>query len=423
MKINKIYVGSWYPRTLFHLNEMYEFLKKGTSHLALDPEKIKSLKAEINPSEVLLQQDLGQSFLTAKFDIYDFESRENGLSLLSCKCLGNKKNLEEELSKMSDFAFKKVFSSFNYIYSLGAPIPKVFAALRSVMPFVFITEAASKKDVIDFLKKKNETIEKEFKNKSIEVYYGQNTVIINGDAALAEKVVKECIYYLHDAQNQFQKILDLHRFIWDEVSAIKSMKSIKYKDLANTRDLLIEIESDVVFFKSRIKQLKDILEVQKIRISNFTSKKDDSVWMGFADGFDSILSSGKYVERLWEMTNNYLTGASNLLSSVYQESSNKQINILQFVFIISAIASIMALGAIPGFSFSGTFNPITNILSGGAVSFSWTDLVNMGFVAVASGAFIFIVWTKLYSFFAGSKISDPELIAKSKFNKIKKMFN
>ncbi len=424
MKIKQIYVGSWYPRTLFHLNEMYDFLSLGESHLSLNKEKIKKLKEELNPSEVSLKQNKGQSYLKAKFGNYDFESFESGLSIFSCQCKSKDiDQLTKETQEMSEFAFKKVFTSFNYIYSLGAPIPKVFSALKSVMPFVFVTEDASKKDVEDFLKKRGETITKEFSSEKGEIYYGNNSIIIDSDLNFAKRVVKECVYYLHDAEAQLQKILDLHRYIWDEVNTIKSSKSIKYKDLAKTRDLLTEIESDVIFFDSRIKQLKNVLHKQKARVSEFAQNENDYIWDVFEDGFSSLEGSGNYIENLWEMTKNYLSGASNLINLIYQESSDKQINILQFVFIISAIASLIALGEVVSADIIGTINLETGLIKATEHAFSWNDLAKLGLISVISGAIIFYLWDKLYKHFAGSKISDPNLIAKSKFNKIKKMFN
>ncbi len=424
MKIKQIYVGSWYPRTLFHLNEMYDFLSSGKSHLKLDKEKIKKLKEELNPSDVFLKQNKGQSYLQAKFGDYNFESFESGLSIFSCECKSNDiEKLTIETQEMSEFAFKKVFTSFNYIYSLGAPIPKVFAALKSVMPFVFVTENASKKEVEDFLEKRGEIITKEFSSEKGEIYYGNNSIIIDSDIDFAKRVIKECIYYLHDAEAQLQKILDLHRYIWDEVSTIKSSKSIKYKDLATTRDLLTEIESDVIFFDSRIQQLKNVLLKQKNRVSEFAQQENDYIWDVFEDGFSSLEGSGNYVENLWNMTKNYLSGASNLINLIYQESSTKQINILQFVFIISAIASLIALGEVVSADIVGTVNLETGLIKATEHAFSWVSLAQLGMLSIISGGVIYYLWEKLYRHFAGSKISDPSVIAKSKFNKVKKMFN
>ncbi|MCF7795033.1 hypothetical protein K9M50_01570 [Patescibacteria group bacterium] len=424
MKIKQVYVGSWYPRTLFHLNEMYQFLSTGESHLNLDNKKLKKLKKDLNPSEVELKQNKGQSYIKAKFGIYEFESFESGLSLFLYNCTNdNSEKINEKIHKMSEFAFQKVFTSFNYIYSLGAPIPKVFSAMKSVMPFVFVTEGMDKKKVENFLKSRDEIITKEFSSAKIKVYYGENTIIIDGDSKFAKRIVKECIYYLHDAEAQLQKIINIHRYVWDEVYSIKSSKSIKYKDLPRTRDLLAEIESDVIFFDSRINQLGNVLERQRKRISEFRENEDDYIWDAFEDGFKALQSSEKYTKNIWQMTRDYVSGATNLINTIYQESSDKQVNTLQFVFIIAAIASLVALGEVVGADIVGKINMETGIITATEHSFSWRALLRLGLFSIITGGIVYYLWERLYHHFAGSKVSDPKIIAKSKLNKAKKMFS
>lgn len=36
MKIEKIYIGGWFQRTMLQLTEIYDFLREGKSKLALD---------------------------------------------------------------------------------------------------------------------------------------------------------------------------------------------------------------------------------------------------------------------------------------------------------------------------------------------------------------------------------------------------
>ncbi len=419
MKIKKIYVGSWYPRTLFHLNELHQFLSDGSSDLSLNKEKLQALKKELNPKDVKIEQDFGRSILSAKFGNYEFEGHENGLTLLSSQKINDKK-IDDEIKALSEFAFQNVFSSFGYIYSQGAPIPKIFSAMKSVMPYTILADKTDRDEIVKFLKDRKQTIEKEFKNNNISVYYGQSIVIIIGDTKHGENIAKECVYYLHDAESQFHRILNMHRFIWEEVSAIKSKKVIKYKDLSKTRDLIMEIESEVVFFKSRISQLDSILKDQAARVEKL-AKKGDSVCLGFIDGFQALISSGEYVKNLWTMTEDYLAGASKLISTVYQESSAKQMNTLQFVFIISAVASIVSMGTMIGADVFLRFNEVSGAVEGSMRSFSIHDLGRLGGTSILIGSILYFLWMKAYENFAGSKITDPAVIANSELEKIKKM--
>jgi len=51
------------------------------------------------------------------------------------------------------------------------------------------------------------------------------------------------------------------------------------------------------------------------------------------------------------MTESHVQATQKLLDSLYQESAKKQLNVLQVIFVISALASVMAMGSISGFSF------------------------------------------------------------------------
>ena len=44
MKISNVYVGGWFQRTMLQLSEIYDFLRDGSSQLALDPEKLAEYK-------------------------------------------------------------------------------------------------------------------------------------------------------------------------------------------------------------------------------------------------------------------------------------------------------------------------------------------------------------------------------------------
>ena len=40
MKINNVYIGGWFQRTMLQLSEIYDFLREATTKLALDQDKL-----------------------------------------------------------------------------------------------------------------------------------------------------------------------------------------------------------------------------------------------------------------------------------------------------------------------------------------------------------------------------------------------
>ena len=52
MRIDKIYVGGWFQRTMLQLSEIYDFLRDGTSQLKLDPKKLQALRKNLHMGKI-----------------------------------------------------------------------------------------------------------------------------------------------------------------------------------------------------------------------------------------------------------------------------------------------------------------------------------------------------------------------------------
>ena len=85
MKINSLYVGGWFQRTMLQLNEVYDFVRGDKSKLRLNHTKLDALREGLNISSVDYNVS-GQEYLeittTEGFDVKFFE---DGLITLSKK--------------------------------------------------------------------------------------------------------------------------------------------------------------------------------------------------------------------------------------------------------------------------------------------------------------------------------------------------
>ena len=52
MKINKIYVGGWFQRTMLQLSEIYDFVRGDKSKLRLNQNKLDTLRQELNIASI-----------------------------------------------------------------------------------------------------------------------------------------------------------------------------------------------------------------------------------------------------------------------------------------------------------------------------------------------------------------------------------
>ena len=122
-QIEKIYVGGWFQRTSLHLSEIYDFLREAESPLDLDKDKLKNL-----------QKDLEINFLEMKvedFEYINFKSNldveveiyEDGLMILE---KSPETEIKDDIKKLTAYYEEKLSPALSYIFSLGAPILKIF---------------------------------------------------------------------------------------------------------------------------------------------------------------------------------------------------------------------------------------------------------------------------------------------------------
>ncbi len=419
MKIKKIFIGSWYSRTQLHLDELYLFLTEGKSHISLDKKRLLGYKKELEPHAISIIKENRHEVLVAKLKKYDLKYYENGLVLISADPSSGR--IDQEMKFLADFTLNKIFDAFGYLYSLGAPIPKIFIAIKSVLPYVVVTEKSTRQEIEKFFSQQKEEIIQEVENGKTSIFYGKSLIVINGNIENNPDLVRT-LYLLNDAKNQFQKVLDLHRFIWEEVDKIKSKGKIRYRDLSLNRDTLMEINNEIIFFKSRLDQIGSVLENETAEFGKKIAEgKSDEIVAYLMDSFRSLSHTSSYIKNLWQMTENYVSNTFNLIDLLYQESNQKQLNVLQFIFVISAVASIIAMGSIYGFEIDIFDKLGSQVLHGESISFALFDLLRFGGAAILIGSILYFLFTFAYNKIAASKITDPRLIENKEFGKIKKM--
>jgi len=408
MKIRSIYAGSWVPRTALHLGEFYQFLALGKSHLNLDRDKLTKLKKDLKVENLVLADD--SSEISAQLDNLTFNYQENGLIVFGKKV----EKLEDDMKYLGDFSLNKIFPAFSYLYSLGAPIPKIFTAIFSVLPFIVTVDSNDENEVRKIFADRKKEIEKIVSDGKTKIYFSNELIVINSpedDLNLIKKLI-----FIEDCRSQFNKILNLHRFIWEEVDKIKGKNKLPYKNLALTRDSLMDLDNEVIFLSSRLSQIIFLLSELKTETSGGSFAKYLSV------NLSSLDKTGNYLTNLWQMTESRVKSTQDLIASLYQENTQRQLNILQVIFIISAMASIIALGSIYGFEFKAYDAAGQMVYYGDTTSFTFFDLARFGLSALLAGISIYSIFFFIYNKISYSKITSEGSLRSKELEGIKKMF-
>ena len=137
MKISNIYIGGWFQRTMLQLSEIYDFLRECKSGLKLDKNKLKEYHKNLQIGNI----DYGVSgeeyiIFTTSVGI-SIKIFEDGLIVL------NNKNVTEEtlftdVAKVQDYYENCLSPALNYLFSLGAPVPKELAGIKNVYPYFVV---------------------------------------------------------------------------------------------------------------------------------------------------------------------------------------------------------------------------------------------------------------------------------------------
>ena len=231
----KIVFGGWYQRTTLHLSEIYDLFALGHSKLNLPIEKLKKFHKLLNLKEV--SREAGYFELVKAKTKSNIEIRyyEDGLYILETKSADVKKG-----QKLLKEFFNNVFNpAISYIFSLGAPTPKILADIEAVHPTVVGT-ASDNPENFEIDSKKFGEVYSKITSHDTTVYKTPSHIFVVTSPTLKTSIneLVEMQIFFREFKDQLEKYLDIHRVIWEEISDIKERKYIKGKEVGEVRDKL-----------------------------------------------------------------------------------------------------------------------------------------------------------------------------------------
>ncbi|MBU1146260.1 hypothetical protein KKD80_01810 [Patescibacteria group bacterium] len=390
MKIEKIYTGSWFPRTKLHLKEFFNFLKYESSELELDKKKIASLHDLLKIKKV---DYTGGTFdqVSVLCEDCDFEYFGDGLLVLG----KDFENIKKDLSFLENFYQKKLAEILSFIYSKGAPLPllTMLAPIHRVRTTLIAMSQATEEEVNDLLKSLgSESPHAKVIDKNYQIYFSPQYICIVSKKVKTEECMNLIRHYIffREYEAQMHKFLNINRYLWDNVADILKKEVIKYKELPRLREKLLDYKEKNTLIKNRINQMDDYISTRQIEATN-------SGYLGFlnkykADRFAKTMGIHNYVFKLWQMTDESLSSAAELISSLYQENTQKELTTLQAIFLIGTTASFLTLGTMPG-AVLKFFNPDGDLIAGGQfLSFDLMTMLKFGFMALMISLGVYILW-------------------------------
>lgn len=342
MKITNVYIGGWFQRTMLQLTEIYDFFRECKSNLALDQEKLNDFhkSLEIGRIDYGVSGEEYVTFTTAlniTVKIY-----EDGLIVLNNNHV-TEDTLFTDIDKVTDYYENKLSPAINYLFSLGAPVPKELAHIETVYPYFIVCDNVSKEEMADLLNRTEKQKYFEFNNDKYDVVRGDKYYLINNKKKSLESIEKylESQIFIREFKGQMHRYLNLHRIIWEKIDEVKENVHVKGADIVKFNSKLEGYSKTVNLIDGRINQMGTYISTREKISKNEPELAEFLAISGYR--FETLRDTLDYIKYLWDMTQTYLSSAQKLFSSLKSDVSNKSINSLTLVTSMSAGASIISL--------------------------------------------------------------------------------
>jgi Mg2+ and Co2+ transporter CorA len=341
MKIEKIYLGTWFQRTSLHLKEIYNFLKNKKGVAGLDQNKLDKFWEELKVEKISFYEKTNFDFLEAKCDGVTILITEDGIVLLSLPA----KELHETIASLENFYSQRFGPVLSYLFSRGAPLPKQLEKAKEIYPLIGITKnLSSKEEAKKLFREFDDEFFSSVSSKDIEIFFGQVLNLFNvkqrsANGDFIEELLLNIVFF-REFQDQLNRYLNLHRTMWDRISRIRESKTLRYKDFPYVRQQILEFLKTLSFVKARLSQMDDIIAARILLINPVLKKKLPE--LGFSR-FEHLEADQKYVSHLWQMTIEYVDGTLNLLESLFQENTQRELGALKFVTLIAALTGFFGM--------------------------------------------------------------------------------
>lgn len=344
----KITYGGWYQRTTLHLSEIYELFSFGTSSLNLSEEELKKFQKNLELEQVSRESGYFE-FVKAKTNSgIEIRYYEDGLYVLeidSDDIISGQKMLEKYFED-------KLNPAISYIFSLGAPTPKILANIKTNHPVVItIFEKNYTPDESIF-----GNIYSKISSKNMTVYKTPKYIFVSTTKESEKSLTNliETQIFFREFKDQLEKYLSIHRTIWEEISDVKEAKVIKGKDVEQVRGKLDGYQKTISLISNRLNQMGSYINTRSSIAKKYEIEGDLVVLFEYK--FETLSDTFSYIKEIWKMTSDYLSQAvANLVEIKNQSTSNnlKSLQTITSIGVISGVLGYLSAGKLPNITISG----------------------------------------------------------------------
>jgi len=355
MIVKRVYIGGWFQRTTLHLSEIYDFLRDGYSSLELDKKKLGELQKNLDIVSAELRVGGLEHVEVASQNGISLKIHEDGLIVLR-RDYGAGDDLAADIKTLTEYYEKKLSPAFSYLFSLGAPVPKELANIKTVYPYFVVVEDAAKEEIAELLNKFQEKKHFEVTGERFDLFRGDKFYIVhNKKESLdhSERFIEEQIF-LREFKGQLHRYLNLHRIIWERIAAVKERGAVKGGEIGGFRDKVQGYQKTINLIEARINQMGTYLHTRERIVKNDEELKGFLSLLEYR--YETLGDTLDYLKQIWVMTKNYVNSSLDLFSSLQAQATQNSVKNLTVVTSMGVGATLIGLfttNSIPKFTAFG----------------------------------------------------------------------
>ncbi|MBQ3413519.1 hypothetical protein IJH33_01565 [Candidatus Saccharibacteria bacterium] len=342
MKINSIFVGGWFQRTTLQLSEIYDFLRGEEVQIKLQQKKVDEFRKNLEIGNLEYGSSGEEYLIFSTAEGINVKIFEDGLIVLN-NTMVSEETLFSDIEKVKDYYETRLSPAFNYLFSLGAPVPKELAGIKNIYPFFVVLEKATQEELQSLLSKTEGRQYYEFKNSKYDVLRGNKYYFINNKTKSndeIERYIEEQIF-IREFKGQLHRYLNIHRIIWEKIDSVKAHSRVKGSEIVKFTTKLEGYAKTINLIDGRINQMGTYLPTRE-KIAK--QDKDLSEFLEISGyRYETLRDTLEYIKYLWDMTENYVRDAQKQFESLKSDVTSKSVTSLTIVTSMSAGAAILSL--------------------------------------------------------------------------------
>ncbi len=331
----KITYGGWYQRTTLHLSEIYNLFISGESKLSLSKTELKKFQKGLDLKTISRESGSLEYVKAITNSGIEIRYYEDGLYVLEISS-GDIENSQELLEKYLE---DNLSPAISYIFSLGAPTPKILANIKTVHPVVISVFGNDAEFVPD--ESKFGKVYTRISSEKITVSKTPEFIFISSTNKSADEFsdLIEMQIFFREFKDQLEKYLAIHRTIWEEITEIKEAKTIKGKEVETIRGRLDGYQKTISLISNRINQMSSYANTRSSLAKNLKIEKD--LVSLFEYKFETLTDTLSYIKEIWKMTSDYLSSAIGNLVEIKNQSTSNNLKSLQTITSIGVISGVL----------------------------------------------------------------------------------